>query len=527
MLVTYATPSVGFVSPNTASIPLFGSQDIGALGTTVSANSAQVGGGAGTDFEFTDANNFNSANGLAGTADITAGSFALPAGTTNVLQWQFDDTGSRLKEGVAFRVDISTTTVRDSAGNTVTFGSISTIDPRLPPLGVLPSPYTAARALDVSDDGQTVVGYLVGASRRAGFRWTPTDGYQVLPDLPGGPIDGIANTVSPSGALVGGFGTDSFASKAAIWTAGGTGQLALQLSLTGQLDRSEVLDISASDERAVGYHSSEYGTFACSWQLTDEPFATLRTLASIGGFPNIISAATGVDAMGTLAVGVYGSHAAIFPIGSFDATTKSADLAGGLSESTPLTLSRDGATFAGYSGALLGYEAYLYNDAIGVRSLGELPGGAHQSFAMAMNGSGTIIVGASETADGIEAFVWTNKIGMHRLKDLLLDRGVFSASSWTLEEATSITPDGLTIVGAGLDPQGRERPWIVRLDAPFDTCPGDFNLDSVTDASDFVLLASGFGMTQGATRLQGDADGDGDVDASDFVVLAGDFGCSQ
>jgi hypothetical protein len=150
MFVTYTTPTVGFVAPNTASIPLFGSQDISALGTTVSANSAQVGGGAGTDFEFTDANNFNSATGLAGAADISAGSFALPAGTTNVLQWQFDDTASGLKSGRAFRVDTATTTVRDSAGNQVNNTTI--VASQLLPLAV-----SSVVALDDTASGSTGV----------------------------------------------------------------------------------------------------------------------------------------------------------------------------------------------------------------------------------------------------------------------------------------------------------------------------------------------------------------------------------
>ena len=118
MFVTYTTPTVGFVAPNTASIPLFGSQNLNATGS-IGANSVQVGGGAGTDFEFTDGNDFNSASGLAGTTDITVGTFALPAGTTNVLQWTFDDTGSGLKSGSAWRIATTTTTVRDSSGNQV------------------------------------------------------------------------------------------------------------------------------------------------------------------------------------------------------------------------------------------------------------------------------------------------------------------------------------------------------------------------------------------------------------------------
>lgn len=56
-------------------------------------------------------------------------------------------------------------------------------------------------------------------------------------------------------------------------------------------------------------------------------------------------------------------------------------------------------------------------------------------------------------------------------------------------------------------------------------CPGDITGDGGTNAADFVVLASNFGVGPDATRAQGDLDGDGFVSASDFVVLAGAFGC--
>lgn len=135
MFVTYTTPTVGFVSPNVASIPLFGDQTVN--GTAVpSANSVQIGGGGANDFEFTDGNNFNANAGLAGTTDITAGTFAQPGGSTNVLNWTFDDTGSNLKGGLAFRRAVvgDGPTVRDSAGNLVT--DVAVAATQLQPLAV-------------------------------------------------------------------------------------------------------------------------------------------------------------------------------------------------------------------------------------------------------------------------------------------------------------------------------------------------------------------------------------------------------
>jgi hypothetical protein len=126
LFVTFTTPTVGLDPAFTARIPLFGKADVdgGISGdTTQSANSVQPGGGSNADFEFQDGNQFGSNTGLAGTVDINAGSFAQPAGTTNVLNFDFDDANSGLDQGNAFRRDNgspSTSTVRDSAGNLIT-----------------------------------------------------------------------------------------------------------------------------------------------------------------------------------------------------------------------------------------------------------------------------------------------------------------------------------------------------------------------------------------------------------------------
>jgi hypothetical protein len=48
--------------------------------------------------------------------------------------------------------------------------------------------------------------------------------------------------------------------------------------------------------------------------------------------------------------------------------------------------------------------------------------------------------------------------------------------------------------------------------------PADFDSDGDVDAADLTRWRSGFGVTAGATRSQGNADGDGDVDGADFLA---------
>lgn len=52
----------------------------------------------------------------------------------------------------------------------------------------------------------------------------------------------------------------------------------------------------------------------------------------------------------------------------------------------------------------------------------------------------------------------------------------------------------------------------------------DFNADGNVDGEDLATWKTGFGLSSGATRSQGDADGDGDTDGHDFLVWQRQFG---
>ncbi len=52
----------------------------------------------------------------------------------------------------------------------------------------------------------------------------------------------------------------------------------------------------------------------------------------------------------------------------------------------------------------------------------------------------------------------------------------------------------------------------------------DFNGDGIVDATDLSIWQIFFGITSGASQLQGDADGDGDVDGDDLVVIIDQIG---
>jgi hypothetical protein len=55
---------------------------------------------------------------------------------------------------------------------------------------------------------------------------------------------------------------------------------------------------------------------------------------------------------------------------------------------------------------------------------------------------------------------------MQNLRDLLIAGGVTGLTNWTLTEAKSISADGLTIVGTGINPLGNSEAWIATVPEP-------------------------------------------------------------
>ena len=67
-----------------------------------------------------------------------------------------------------------------------------------------------------------------------------------------------------------------------------------------------------------------------------------------------------------------------------------------------------------------------------------------------------------------QAFLWDAANGLQPLQDILTTQmaSVQPQLGGKLEQATAITPDGQTILGNGIDPQGKSEPWIVHLASP-------------------------------------------------------------
>ncbi|HSJ97463.1 MAG TPA: PEP-CTERM sorting domain-containing protein, partial [Myxococcota bacterium] len=64
------------------------------------------------------------------------------------------------------------------------------------------------------------------------------------------------------------------------------------------------------------------------------------------------------------------------------------------------------------------------------------------------------------------AFLWDELNGMRALQDVLEEEHGLDLTGWRLSSASDITPDGRTIVGDGLNPDGKREAWIAFVPEP-------------------------------------------------------------
>jgi uncharacterized membrane protein len=122
----------------------------------------------------------------------------------------------------------------------------------------------------------------------------------------------------------------------------------------------------------------------------------------------------------------------------------------------------------GQSSSTNGFEAFTWTAGGGMVGLGSLPGNDFGSDALAVSADGSVVVGSSFVNDApiSEAFYWTESLGMVNLRDLLIANGATNLAGWTLHEAIAVSADGLTIVGSGHNPNGRNEGWIATIPEP-------------------------------------------------------------
>ena len=103
--------------------------------------------------------------------------------------------------------------------------------------------------------------------------------------------------------------------------------------------------------------------------------------------------------------------------------------------------------------------------------LGDLPGGLADSTAHSVSADGSVVVGVGMSASGQEAFVWDEANGMRNLKDVLEGEHGLNLTGWTLTVAQGVSADGMVIVGWGTSPEGHTEAWTADLTPAADAIP--------------------------------------------------------
>ncbi len=98
--------------------------------------------------------------------------------------------------------------------------------------------------------------------------------------------------------------------------------------------------------------------------------------------------------------------------------------------------------------------------------LGDLPGNDFRSVARGVSADGSVVVGWSYSTSGREAFIWDHALGMRSLRDVLTGDFGLDLANWRLSSTDAITPDGTTIVGTGVNPSGQREGWIATIPEP-------------------------------------------------------------
>jgi len=294
--------------------------------------------------------------------------------------------------------------------------------PLAPPGSTLPNGWRATKATGVSADGSVIVGnwYKADGASPTGhinqpFRWTEGEGIASLPGMPPDSLWVGATGISGDGRAVAIFAYSGLAFR---WTAS-TGLLSLTDENRGVWVDTHGITADGSVVVGRGWPPAKGGSEWEAWRWTLEE---------------------GIQGLG--------------------------DLPGGYYQSTAKGVSADGTVIVGYALGDSGMQAFAWNESQGMVPLGVLAEGSFGSSAFDVSADGTTIVGYSESARGFDAFIWDPTHGMRALRDVLTDECRVDLDGWTLRRATAVSDDGQVIVGYGINPDGEREAWVAVVPEP-------------------------------------------------------------
>lgn len=336
-------------------------------------------------------------------------------------------------------------------------------------LGDLPGGIVSSGAHGVSADGSTVVGYSSsegsGNNSTEAFRWTQATGMVGLGFGYGQTLGtSLARGVSGDGSVV-------------VGKASRTASPTWPFRWTSGTDMVRIDDYRYPSGDATAVSDDGAVVVGMSFSDTCQPFrwTSADGIAYLGD-----DLPSGMKWLGTMGVSGDGStlvgqayrdgtsdHEAFFWTQEMGMVGLG-DLPGGEFNSRASGVSANGSVVVGYATSALGVEAYRWTQETGMVLLGDLLGGKFWSEANGVSADGSVVVGRSHGTAGsaFDAIVWDAGNGMRSLQDLLTDDYGLDLSGWHLTDAMSVSADGRTIVGLGLNPTGQAEAWIATIPEP-------------------------------------------------------------
>lgn len=337
-------------------------------------------------------------------------------------------------------------------------------------LGDLAGGTATSGALDVSGDGNTVVGYGTDASGSQAVRWTPEQG--LVPLANGTRAEGI----SANGTMIVGSVVDSTwpgGTAATIWRHGAPGERFHTLSSSVVICFSVAYAVTDSGI-AVG-NATQVGAYGTPLGY--------RWVGTSGTLLNM-SIAYAVSADGLVAAGVQlQTPKTSIPVSAVRETTSlgypvdATCITPQLGDCTSMArgMTSDGSVVVGETkapppyattGAI--YTGFVWTAGEKMLRLPDLPfgtedGAAYDVNASATAGSNSVIVGSgTDDTGGRRAMVWINRYP--RTLESVLGTAVVP-TGWKLTVARAVSQNGRVIVGEGTNPAGEIEGWRAILPA--------------------------------------------------------------
>ena len=303
----------------------------------------------------------------------------------------------------------------------------------------------------LSADGRVVAGSLGGAATdKRPVYWVgdrPAEAFVPIP-MPNDPNAVMARTTAISGngkVIAGYYGLSDYPQDyARIWR--------------HQVGDSITTRITSPSNPTIGANDAQVTAINYDGSVIVGRYFGSATGSSNGGFrrtadgvvhPLDILFPNAVSPDGSIVVGGVGNSGSIWR----EAGNTLTNLPFGATALTP-----DGSIVGGSStflmpqpggGNLLLEKAVLWQQGT-LTELGDLPGGNYRSEVSDLSADGTIAVGSSDGGDIYNAYIWDAAHGMRSIQSMVSDAGYDLTGLW-LNDAVSISDDGVTIAGTGLD----------------------------------------------------------------------------